>query len=335
MKNKMATLLGKAFSTIENVVSQCDDQTLVSIVETLIINFDEKMFEQLLSGGSASPLSVRKHRSIFLSRAPLVKAWKQKAVFVETSMAPCESTLALCEAQPASCEANVLRRPATVSSSETNLALSELATAPVGANLASCQVRNESLDSISCEDKIVFDCEAISTLNRAKVEACSSSEAKAEVPRGASTTQPRSRANLALLKAPAQRYTASFASSSEAKALCVVIAAQCQPKSCYIVSFTSSSETQAPYAMPCEAESGSGAILASPSTKKKDLKAKPRVSQSKWANIQFPRVSVLDWLDPDNTDLWDYLSNKRKFNSALKSQFTSCHPSADKMGINL
>ena len=41
----MATPLGKAFYTTDNVVSQCDDQTLGSIVETLIINFDQEKFE--------------------------------------------------------------------------------------------------------------------------------------------------------------------------------------------------------------------------------------------------------------------------------------------------
>ena len=114
---------------------------------------------------------MRKHQGIFLARAPLVKAWKQKPVSVETSMTPCEPTLASSEAQPASCEAKVLRRPAIASSNETNLALSELATAPVGANLASRQVRDESLNLASCEATIVFDCETISALNRAKAEA--------------------------------------------------------------------------------------------------------------------------------------------------------------------
>jgi len=84
----MATLLRKAFSTTENVVSQCDDQTLRFIVETLVINFDQEEFEQLLSGCSASPLNVLKHWRIFLARPLLVKAWKQ--VSVETSKILCE-----------------------------------------------------------------------------------------------------------------------------------------------------------------------------------------------------------------------------------------------------
>ena len=84
-------------------MSQCDDQTLGSVVETLVINFDQEKFEQLFSRGSASPLNVRKHQRISLVRAPLVKAWNQKLVSIETSMAPCEPTLASCGSQQASC----------------------------------------------------------------------------------------------------------------------------------------------------------------------------------------------------------------------------------------
>jgi len=75
--------------------------------------------------------------------------------------------------------------------------------------------------------------------------------------------------------------SAKFASSSEAKALCAVTASQCESKSCYTVSFASNSEAQAQCAMsasPCEAESDSEAILASPPTKQKALKAKSKVS---------------------------------------------------------
>ena len=63
----MATPLGNAFSTIENQVAQCDDQTLESITETLVIHFDQEKFEQLLSWCSTSPLHVRKHRKVSVS----------------------------------------------------------------------------------------------------------------------------------------------------------------------------------------------------------------------------------------------------------------------------
>jgi len=41
----MVTPLGSAFSTAENQVSQCDDQTFGSIAETLVIHFDQERFE--------------------------------------------------------------------------------------------------------------------------------------------------------------------------------------------------------------------------------------------------------------------------------------------------
>ena len=55
----MATPLGNKFSIAENEVSQCDDQTLGSIAETLVLHFDQEKFDQLLSEGSTSPLNVR------------------------------------------------------------------------------------------------------------------------------------------------------------------------------------------------------------------------------------------------------------------------------------
>ena len=51
----MATPLGTVFSTAKNQVSQCEDQTFGSIVETLVIHFDQERFEQLLSGGYQKP----------------------------------------------------------------------------------------------------------------------------------------------------------------------------------------------------------------------------------------------------------------------------------------
>jgi len=86
-------------------------------------------------------------------------------------------------------------------------------------------------------------------------------------------------------------------------------------------------------ALPYKATLLGEAILASFIAQKKVFKAKPRVSQPKQANIQFFRVSMLDQLDPGNTNLRDYLTTSG--NSALKRQFTSRHHSADKRGVNL
>ena len=72
MKNKIATPLGTLFSSAENQVSQCDDQTFESITETLVIYFDQERFEQLLSGGSTSALHV--HKGVSVARAPLANS---------------------------------------------------------------------------------------------------------------------------------------------------------------------------------------------------------------------------------------------------------------------
>jgi len=54
MENKMTTPPGTSFSTNEKVVSQCDDKTLGSTVEILLIQFDQEKFELLLSLGKPS-----------------------------------------------------------------------------------------------------------------------------------------------------------------------------------------------------------------------------------------------------------------------------------------
>jgi len=64
MENKMATPLGKLFSTNEKIVSQRDDQALEATTETLVISFDQKEFEEILSQGVNNPLFVRKHKKI-------------------------------------------------------------------------------------------------------------------------------------------------------------------------------------------------------------------------------------------------------------------------------
>ena len=70
---------------------------------------------------------------------------------MKTSMDPCEPILTSCESQQASCQAKVLYGPPTFSSSESNLALSELTITFVGANFASHRVRDGSLHLASGE----------------------------------------------------------------------------------------------------------------------------------------------------------------------------------------
>jgi len=93
----MTTLLRSIFSTVENQVPQCDDQTLGSTTETLVIYFDQERFKQLHSGGSAGPLHVLKHRKITVARAPLATAWKQVSVEMDKDL--CEPITASCEAK--------------------------------------------------------------------------------------------------------------------------------------------------------------------------------------------------------------------------------------------
>jgi len=109
----MATSLGKLFSTAENQVPQCDDQTLGSITEALVIHFNQEKFEQLLFGGSTSPPHVCKHMNVSVARAPLATSWKK--VSVKTTEVLCRPIIASCEAKQS------LREPITVSI-KTNLA---------------------------------------------------------------------------------------------------------------------------------------------------------------------------------------------------------------------
>jgi len=81
----MATPLGTSFSTAENQVSQCDDQTFRSIAETPIIHSGQEKFRQLLPRGSKSPLRTRKYKEVGVAGTPLANSMKQ--VSVETDKA--------------------------------------------------------------------------------------------------------------------------------------------------------------------------------------------------------------------------------------------------------
>ena len=59
-----------------------------STAEMLVIQFDQKKFEQLLSKGNTSPLCVCKHKKVSLAKASFYNSWKQ---------ASGESNKALCE----------------------------------------------------------------------------------------------------------------------------------------------------------------------------------------------------------------------------------------------
>jgi len=193
------------------------------------------------------------------------------------------------QAKQDSIEAKVPCGPTTVYN-EVNIAMHELTTAPVQANLPSRGVRDDSLSLASCEAAPISSSSKAKmsgvALKRRKAKARLSNEAKAKAPLGASAAPARSGANVASLKVIAQRTSAKLTSNNEVKAL---------------------------NAMPAshgEAKSSGEAILASLITKKKAFKAKPRAFQPNRANNQSSRVFVLDWLVLVSTDLRDYLSNK-------------------------
>jgi len=74
------------------------------------INFDQEKFEQLRSGGSKSPLHVRKYRKASVAIAHLATSSKQ--AFVETTEVPYEPNTASRVAKPAPCEPKQASREA-------------------------------------------------------------------------------------------------------------------------------------------------------------------------------------------------------------------------------
>jgi len=61
----MATSLGNTFfSTDEKAIAQANLKLIGPIVESLVVEFDQEKFEQLLSSGSISPKSMWKYRKV-------------------------------------------------------------------------------------------------------------------------------------------------------------------------------------------------------------------------------------------------------------------------------
>ena len=97
MKNKMKTPLETLFSNNEKKMFPCNDETFESSAKTLVIQFDQEKFEEVLSGGGKSPSNVHKHRKISVVRSPLITVEKQ--VFDKTKKAICRPESASCEAK--------------------------------------------------------------------------------------------------------------------------------------------------------------------------------------------------------------------------------------------
>ena len=71
----MATPLETLFFNNKKIMPQCDGE--IPAAKTLVIQFDQEKFEQLLSEGGSTPTSARKHIKISMARSPLTIAWKQ------------------------------------------------------------------------------------------------------------------------------------------------------------------------------------------------------------------------------------------------------------------
>ena len=60
----MATPLGTTLSTDEKAATQADLKLIGSIVESLVVEFHQEKFEQLLFSSSVSSSSMRKYRKV-------------------------------------------------------------------------------------------------------------------------------------------------------------------------------------------------------------------------------------------------------------------------------
>jgi len=92
MDNKMATPLKNFFFNNKKMTPQCNDGTLGSTVETLVIQFDQEKFELLLSEGGSSPTTARKHKKISVVRSPLTTVEKQVSDETKKAIYRTEST---------------------------------------------------------------------------------------------------------------------------------------------------------------------------------------------------------------------------------------------------
>ena len=165
----------------------------------------------------------------------------------------------------------------------------------IAKSVVSCEVRDRSLDSASCEAKIVYDCKTISALHRAKPRLSREAKAKALCA--------NSEATAALLTSSALLCSARLAASNKTKALSAKdlsrevkneapLSANSEAISASLTRKTSRNKAKLTFkgraktvASPCKATLLGEAILASPIAQKKVLKAKPRVSQPKQVNI--------------------------------------------------
>ena len=60
----MATMLGNIYYTDEEMVAQSDTELLGSMVEYLVVEFNQERYEKFLSAGSVSPKATRRFRKV-------------------------------------------------------------------------------------------------------------------------------------------------------------------------------------------------------------------------------------------------------------------------------
>jgi len=74
----MATPLGNTFSTDEKAVVQAELKLLGSIVELLVVEFNQEKFEHLFSSGFVSSKSTQRYRKVSSALKSLRKLLKEK-----------------------------------------------------------------------------------------------------------------------------------------------------------------------------------------------------------------------------------------------------------------
>ena len=124
---------------------QSDDETLGSTAETLVIQFDQERFEQVLSGGGKSPSNVHKHRKVSVVRSPLTTVEKQ--VFDKTKKAICRPISALCKAKQTSLKSVLVSTETRTTSRQCLRTTCEVKIAPKAiwiakSSSASCKAKN-------------------------------------------------------------------------------------------------------------------------------------------------------------------------------------------------
>ena len=117
-------------------------------------------------------------KEVSIARAPLANSWKQ--ISVETNKTLCKPITASGEAKQTLCESSTVSAATNIAPRRHINTVREAIKVSCEPKIASakaiwiakavvpCEARDRSLDSVSCEAKIVSDCKTISALHGAK-----------------------------------------------------------------------------------------------------------------------------------------------------------------------